>query len=83
MSRSITTSVRLPPELKNQLEQAAHAMHRGKNWIVVQALQDYLAKLDDRYLAREARRQSILASKQSPPEEVDWEESIDINDQDS
>lgn len=32
MSRSITTSVRLPPELKNQLEQAAHAMHHGKNW---------------------------------------------------
>jgi len=82
MAKSITTSFRLPPELKEQLEHAAQAMHRGKNWIIIQALQSYLAQLDNQLLAKEAKRQSRLASRQHSAEDDDWEANIAINEED-
>ena len=38
MAHSITTSVRLSPELRDQLDTAAHTLHRGKNWIILPSL---------------------------------------------
>ncbi|WP_267257029.1 CopG family ribbon-helix-helix protein [Coxiella endosymbiont of Ornithodoros maritimus] len=74
------TSIRLPPALKDQLDRAASVLHRGKNWIIVQALQDYLGKVDDRFLVKEARRQSIMASQGYSNEERDWENNLDLRD---
>lgn len=75
----ITTSIRLPPQLREELEKAAHTLHRGKNWIVTEALQEYLAKLHHHELAKEARRQSILASRKKRKEDKSWEDNSDTS----
>lgn len=78
MSHHMTTSVRLPPALHEQLERAAHELHRGKSWIIVHALESYLKKLQHNALAKEARRQSLLIAAQDNEEEnAIWEENAD------
>jgi len=78
MRHSITTSVRLSSELRDQLETAAHTLHRGKNWIIVHALEMYLAQLHFHELAVEARRQSLLAAKEDNEKDMQlWEDNTD------
>lgn len=72
----ITTSIRLTPQVRRQLEQASHTLHRGKNWIINHALEMYLKKLSYQLLAEEARRQSLLASKVTKEQDA-WEENSD------
>ncbi len=79
MSHSVTTSIRLAADLRLQLDHAAQRLHRGKNWIVSQALQEYLAKLGESKLVNEAQRQSLLA-KQADEANEDikiWEDNQD------
>lgn len=78
--KATTTSVRLPPELRQRLEDAAHRLGCGKNCIVVRALEEYLAKGDDRAFVEEARRQSVRASEGVTPDQVFWEEAADTTD---
>ena len=79
MSQSITTSVRLSPEMRDQLETAASTLHRRKNWIIVHALEMYLKKIHFDDLAAEARRQSLLAAKEDNAKEMQlWEDNTDI-----
>ena len=78
MTQTATTSIRLPVTLKKDLEKAAHVLHRGKNWIIIQALEAYLKKTHYAALVEEARRQSLLAAKKSQSDEVaPWEENSD------
>lgn len=77
MNTGITTSIRLPPKLRNQLDQASHNLHRGKNWIICRALEDYLMKLDRRKFIEEAQRQSLLASKMDNKENAPWDQEAD------
>jgi predicted DNA-binding protein len=70
MAKAITTSIRLEPDLREKLEKAAHNLHRGKNWLISEALRRYLEQLESSGLAQEARRQSLLASKFH---HTDWE----------
>lgn len=73
-----TTSVRLSPVLRDQLEAAAHTLHRGKNWIIVRALEMYLAQLHMNEVAVEARKQSQLAAKEDNAAETQlWEDDTD------
>jgi len=76
MAHNITTSIRLPPTLREQLEKATHHLHRGKNWIITKALEEYLEKLHQNVLAEEAHRQSLLASQVENKDE-DWEQNTD------
>lgn len=78
--KATTTSIRLPPALRQRLEDTAHRLGRGKNWIVVRALEEYLAKGDDRAFVEEARRQSVQASAVVTPEEGFWEEAAETTD---
>lgn len=79
MYKGITTSVRLTPELRQQLDYLSHSLHRGKNWIVIQALQEFISKHNYTILAEEAKRQSLLASQHTINEEEEiWEENIDV-----
>ena len=78
--KAATTSIRLPPELRQRLEDTAHRLGRGKNWIVVRALEEYLAKGDERAFIEEARRQSVRASEGVTPDEVFWEEVTETTD---
>lgn len=73
MTKSIMTSIRLDYDTSEQLEKATHALHRRKNWIINEAIKNYLTQLHTSILAKEARRQSILASKKTTTEEEAWE----------
>lgn len=75
MSQSITTSIRLSPEMRRQLEEAAYKLHRGKNWIINEALNMYLREVMQQGLAEEARQQSLLANQAE--QDTDWEDSAD------
>lgn len=81
MTTGITTSIRLPQDLNNQLNQAKHLLHRGKNWIITQAVKRYLAELTPLNLSEEAKRQSLLASKASCEDEQNlWEKDYENED---
>lgn len=60
---STTTSIRLPDNLKLELEAVSRQLHRGKNWIISEAIRVYLEGLKNPSLRAEARRQSLLASQ--------------------
>ena len=64
-------------ELRDRLEQAARRLKRGKNSIVIDALEEYLERLSPSRFLEEARRQSILASASSSEDEDVWLEHAD------
>lgn len=79
MSYTVTTSIRLPSNIRNELEETSHKLHRGKNWIIIKALEAYLPKVNKIAFAEEARRQSILASRADVEESDDWENNSDTS----
>lgn len=80
MKDNLVTSFRLKPEVKQQLEYVARVLHRRKNWIITQALQEYLNALNSQVLQEEARRQSLLASRAANQDEKLWEDNHDTTD---
>lgn len=78
MTKGTTTSVRLPPKLLDQLENVSVTLHRGKNWIIIKALEEYLGHFNKQALIGEARRQSILASKEDQQYDT-WDEDTDTS----
>ena len=77
MTKSVTTSIRLEVSLSKKLEKVAHDLHRGKNWLISEALRIYLEQLENQNLNREARKQSLLASKQKNLDSDLWEVNSD------
>lgn len=78
--KSVTTSIRLSARLAARLEQAAARLSREKDWIVANALEDYLGKLSGEELVQEARRQSLLASRKRPRKsEAFWASAADTS----
>ena len=77
MVRTTTSSFRMSNELRDRLEEAARRLKRGKNSIVIDALEEYLEKLNHSRFLEEARRQSILASTSSSEDEDVWLEHAD------
>ncbi|OAI49667.1 hypothetical protein AYO45_06900 [Gammaproteobacteria bacterium SCGC AG-212-F23] len=77
MKYGTTTSMRLPPELREQLEKTSRALHRGKNWVVREALQEYFVKHSQISLVEEAKRQSILVSQLES--EKPWDNESDTS----
>jgi predicted DNA-binding protein len=77
MTKSITTSIRLEPSLNKKLEKAAHNLHRGKNWLISEAVRMYLEQLENPNLVQEARKQSLLVSKQKNLDADLWEANSD------
>jgi predicted transcriptional regulator len=69
----------MPDELRQRLERTARRLKKGKNWIINQALDEYLLKLDRDALAREARRQSLLAKSTEEGETAFWENTVDTH----
>lgn len=80
MGVNTITSIRLNSEMKQQLEYASKTLHRGKNWIISQALQNYLNTLNSQMLAKEAKCQSLLASHTQNCDATLWEENNDTTD---
>jgi predicted transcriptional regulator len=77
---STTPSSRISDELRIRFEEAAKASGKGKNWILNQALRDYLDRMREDQLAAEAPRQSLLAGKQTNPDELFWNSRTDDKD---
>jgi predicted DNA-binding protein len=69
---STTSSFRIGDELRARFESAASQSGKGKNWILNQALREYLDRMREDSLAAEARRQSLLACGKTTPEERFW-----------
>jgi len=70
---STTSSFRIPDELRLRLEEATLRLHKGKNWIINRALEEYLSRQGNEALREEARRQSLLASRRRSRGEAAWE----------
>ena len=52
-------------------------MKKRKNWIINQALEEYLRKVRRESVAAEARRQSLLASDSAMEDERFWQAQAD------
>ena len=74
---SITSSFRISDELRLRLEAAAGVSGKGKNWILNQALREYLDRIREDSLTAEARRQSLLASGEPDPDAKFWSDQAD------
>ena len=48
-------------------------MSKGKNWIINQAIEEYLSRHGDAALRQEARRQSLLASRKRWKDQDFWD----------
>ena len=70
---SSTSSFRIPNDLKARLESTAKQMKKRKNWIINQALKEYLTRHNRELFLAEARRQSIAASKIKWKDERFWD----------
>jgi hypothetical protein len=56
--------------LHEGLNRLARTRNCSKNKVIVQAIEDYLARHEVKHLAAEARRQSLLASPQPEYDQV-------------
>ncbi len=74
---STTSSFRVSETLRARLEQTARQMKKRKNWIINQALDEYLKKVRRESLPAEARRQSLLASAAVAGDERFWGRQVD------
>ena len=67
MPTSSTTSIRLSSELRARLDRLARQTGRGRNWIINEAIIEYLERRRDFALSEEARAQSLRAGDAFPP----------------
>ena len=63
MEKSVTTSVRLPKQLKRQIDRKAATDGCGRNRVIIAALERYLQEDQQAAYSNEAARQSKLAAK--------------------
>lgn len=80
MAQAVTTSIRLPVSLRKQLEKVSRLKNEGKNSVIIEALINYFKKMEKMGLIKEARRQSLLASKKDKEDPSLWEENLDLDD---
>jgi hypothetical protein len=76
MQKSVTTSVRLPRELKLKVERKAALAGCGRNRVIIRALESYLLEDEQAAYETEARHQSQLAAKLDPPDSA-WDQMIE------
>jgi hypothetical protein len=62
------------------LEETSRSLGKGKNWIIVHALEEFLAKIRRETLAGEARRQSLIASRSTTPDDEFWNDQASTED---
>jgi predicted DNA-binding protein len=72
VANSVTSSFRISETLRLRLEATARQLGKRKNWVINRALEEYLTKTHRASLAKEARRQSLLASRVTTADERFW-----------
>ncbi len=80
MNQTLITDIQLPLELGKSLEFNSARLKRERNQLVIEAISEYLDRLNRSSLSEEARRQSILASGQSHFSDEIWENNMDDTD---
>jgi predicted DNA-binding protein len=76
VQKSVTTSVRLPGELKRRVERKAKLAGCGRNRVIIRALEFYLQEDEQAAYETEARNQSQLAAKLDPPDAA-WDRLVE------
>jgi predicted DNA-binding protein len=76
MQKSVTTSVRLPRELKRKVERKAASAGCGRNRVIIKALEFYLREDEQAAYETEARHQSQLATKLDSPDTA-WDNMVE------
>jgi metal-responsive CopG/Arc/MetJ family transcriptional regulator len=76
MQKAVTTSVRLPRELKRKVERKAASAGCGRNRVIIKALELYLREDEQAAYETEARHQSQLAAKLDVPDSA-WEQMVE------
>jgi predicted transcriptional regulator len=66
---------RIRDDLKAPLEAIARRLNKKENWIINEALREYLDRNDPDWLRAEAHRQSLIASKKKWKDEAIWEQA--------
>lgn len=70
-----TTTLRLPRALREAIARQAEAEHKSKSAVMIEAIEDYLARSNEATLRAEAERQCRLAN-QADARLVDWNEAF-------
>ena len=60
--------------MKRELERKARSTKRGKNWLIREALEQYLLGSSHDALRTEARRQSLLVGGRPTKDDLAWTE---------
>lgn len=76
MQKSVTTSVRLPRELRRKVERKATKAGCGRNRVIIRALEFYLKEDEQASYETEARHQSQLAAKLDAPD-ASWDQMVE------
>ena len=71
---SQTLNILVSEKLLDRLGEFVRQTNRRRNSVIVRAIEDYLDLNQIESLRAEARRQSLLASKQTQPEDEAWPE---------
>ncbi len=82
MQSGILTSVRLSAPLRLELDRAAKRLNRRPNWLISEALSEYLkSQKGDAAFREQARLESLKAAELEKTEQWDqemWERNIDL-----
>lgn len=82
MQSGVLTSVRLPVPLRHELDRVAQRLNRRPNWVISEALREYLeAQKGDLAFAEQARKESLKAAQLEKTGDWDqelWERNIDV-----
>lgn len=76
MQESVTTSVRLPRELRRQVELKAASNGCGRNRVIIKALESYLREDEQAAYETEARHQSLMAAMLDAPDSA-WDQMVE------
>ncbi len=76
MEKSVTTSVRLPRQLKRQVDRKAATAGCGRNRIIIAALERYLLEDGQAAYNSEAVRQSKIAARLDAPDAT-WDKMVE------
>jgi predicted transcriptional regulator len=77
--RTVTSSFRMSRDLRRRLEETARSLKKRKNWIIIEALEEYLQRKHRAALAAEARRQSLLVRAAEHEDDNFWDQLADTN----
>lgn len=84
MQGGILTSVRLPVQLRHELDRIASRMNRKPNWVISEALREYFnAQKGDAAFMEQVRKESLKAAELEASGEWNqelWEQNIDVAD---